>query len=195
MLAHLVNQQVVHELLALEMLTLFLSNPTEDSVEIAADYMIECGQVLSDITPAGVNAIMESFRNILHEGTIDKKVQYTIENLFAARKTKFADHPGVIPELDLVEEEDKITHTITLEDECDGQDGCNLFQFDPNYEQTEAEWDEIKKEILGEEAERMNQQAGKVGVSDEESQLSEIEEDKNNKVRISFLLASSPPSV
>jgi pre-mRNA-splicing factor CWC22 len=74
MLAHLVNQQVVHELLALEMLTLFLSNPTEDSIEIAADYMIECGQVLSDITPAGVNAIMESFRNILHEGTIDKKV-------------------------------------------------------------------------------------------------------------------------
>ena len=51
----------------------------------------------------------------------------------------------MIPELDLVEEEDKITHTITLEDECDGQDGCNLFQFDPNYEQTEAEWDEIKK--------------------------------------------------
>jgi pre-mRNA-splicing factor CWC22 len=43
MLAHLVNQQVVHELLALEMLTLFLTNPTEDSVEIAADFMIECG--------------------------------------------------------------------------------------------------------------------------------------------------------
>jgi hypothetical protein len=41
----------------------------------------------------------------------------------------------------------------------------------------------------------MNQQAGKVGASDEESQLSEVEEDKNNKVRISFLLASSPPSV
>ncbi len=160
MLAHLVNQHVVHELLALEMLTLFLTNPTEDSVEIAADFMIECGQVLSDITPAGVNAIMESFRTILHEGHIDKKVQYTIENLFAVRKTKFAAHPGVIPELDLVEENDKITHTVSLEDEFEGEDGCNLFQFDPNYEQTEAEWDEIKKEILGEEAERMNQEAG-----------------------------------
>jgi pre-mRNA-splicing factor CWC22 len=65
---------VVHELLALEILTLFLTNPTEDSVEMAADFMIECGQVLTDITPAGVNAIMESFRTILHEGQIDKKV-------------------------------------------------------------------------------------------------------------------------
>jgi len=80
--------------------------------------------------------------------------------LFAVRKTKFAAHPGVIPELDLVEENDKITHTVSLEDEFEGEDGCNLFQFDPNYEQTEAEWDEIKKEILGEEAERMNQEAG-----------------------------------
>jgi pre-mRNA-splicing factor CWC22 len=181
MLAHLVNQHVVHELLALEILTLFLTNPTEDSVEIAADFMIECGQVLSDITPAGVNAIMESFRTILHEGHIDKKVQYTIENLFAVRKTKFAAHPGVIPELDLVEESDKITHTVSLEDQFEGQDACNLFQFDPNYEQTEAEWDEIKKEILGEEAERMNQEAGIVGgdVSEEEE---EEEEDKNKKV-------------
>ena len=181
MLAHLVNQHVVHELLALEMLTLFLTNPTEDSVEIAADFMIECGQVLTDITPAGVNAIMESFRTILHEGHIDKKVQYTIENLFAVRKTKFAAHPGVIPELDLVEENDKITHTVSLEDEFEGEDACNLFQFDPNYEQTEAEWDEIKKEILGEEAERMNQEAGQVGgeISEEEE---EVEEDKNKKV-------------
>lgn len=36
------------------------------------------------------------------------------------RKTRFAEHPGVIPELDLVEEEDKITHTVSLDDEFDG---------------------------------------------------------------------------
>jgi pre-mRNA-splicing factor CWC22 len=41
MIAHLVNQQVVHEVLALEVLSLFLENPTEDSIEMAADLMIE----------------------------------------------------------------------------------------------------------------------------------------------------------
>lgn len=121
-------------MLALELLALLLENPTEDSVEIAVDFMIESGQVLSDITPAGVNAIFERFRSILHEGEIDKKVQYQIENLFAVRKTRFASHPGVIPELDLVEEEDKITHNLSLDDELDPQNESNLFQFDPNYD-------------------------------------------------------------
>lgn len=143
--------------------------------------------MLTEITPAGVHTIFESFRSILHEGEIDKKVQYTIENLFAVRKTKFAAHPGVIPELDLVEEEDKITHTISLDDAFEGQDACNVFQFDPNYEQTEAEWDEIKKEILGEEAVvRMTDGAGIIrteGDDGEESSDLEPEEiDKNLNV-------------
>jgi len=43
MIAHLVNQQVVHELLALQILALFLENPSADSIELASDFMIECG--------------------------------------------------------------------------------------------------------------------------------------------------------
>jgi pre-mRNA-splicing factor CWC22 len=38
-----------------------------------------------------VNAIFNRFKGILHEGEIDKRVQYNIENLFAVRKTKFAE--------------------------------------------------------------------------------------------------------
>lgn len=67
------------------------------------------------------------------------------------RKTKFKDHPGVIPELDLVEEDDQITHNIDLVDEIDPEDSLNIFKYDPFYEKTELEWEEIKKEILGEE--------------------------------------------
>ncbi len=40
---------------------------------------------------------------ILHEGAIDKRVQYTIEGLFAVRKSAFADFPAVPEALDLVE--------------------------------------------------------------------------------------------
>lgn len=35
-IAHLVNQQVAHEILALQMLTLLLEKPTDDSVEVSA---------------------------------------------------------------------------------------------------------------------------------------------------------------
>lgn len=105
--------------------------------------------------------IFERFRGILHEGEIDKRVQFLIEGLFALRKSKFQVHfhcldlllfsfyvlllivfwivsalvkqrilnsscnyfiqgyPAVRPELDLVEQEDQLTHEISLSDEID----------------------------------------------------------------------------
>ena len=151
MIAHLTNQQVVHELLALEILLFLLSQPTEDSVEIAVEFMKECGQVLSEITPQGVHGIFERFRAILQEGKCSRRVQYTIENLMAIRKTKFKDHPGVIQELDLVEDADKITHEIGLEEPGDPCDLLNIFTLDSEYEAHEQEWVAIRKEIIGEE--------------------------------------------
>lgn len=151
MIAHLTNQQVVHELLALEVLLFLLSQPTEDSVEIAADFMKESGQVLSEICPQGVQSIFERFRGILQEGKCSRRVQYTIENLMAIRKTKFKDHPGVIAELDLVEDADKITHEVSLDEPGDPQDMLNVFCFDSEFEAHEQEWSAIRKEIIGEE--------------------------------------------
>lgn len=56
---------------------------------------------------------------------------------------------------------------------------CNTFKFDPNYEQTEAEWDEIKKEILGDDTNRLNEAGGIVKNSDEESSDLDEEEEKD----------------
>ncbi|KAM3377410.1 hypothetical protein P3S68_009823 [Capsicum galapagoense] len=117
--AHLVNQQVVHELIALQLLTVYLEIPNDDSVEVAVSFVTECGSILQDLCPSGLYAIFERFRGILHEGEIDKRIQFLIENLFALRKAKFQGYPAVRPELDLVEEEDQLTHEISLSDELD----------------------------------------------------------------------------
>lgn len=150
-LAHLINQKVLSDLFGLELLIFLLDEPTEDSVDIACDFMKECGQVMSELTPAGVNAIFERFKGILHEGETDRKVQYSIENLFAIRKSKFKDYPGVIPELDLVDDEDQITHNIELDAEITGQEEQNIFRLDPFFEKTEEEWKQIRLSILGED--------------------------------------------
>jgi len=167
MIAHLVNQQVVHELIALQLAALLLQHATEDSIEIACDFMIECGQVLSDLCPTGVHAIFEKFRSILQEGETSKRVQYTIEELMKVRRNKFKDNPGVLQELDLVEEDDKITHEIALDDELDPQEELDVFNYDEDYEKHEQEWEEIKKEILGEE----EQSEEEVEESEEEENL------------------------
>ncbi|VBB34835.1 unnamed protein product [Acanthocheilonema viteae] len=54
-IAHLINQQVIHEILALEMMILMLENPTDDSVEVTVAFLKECGAKLSEISPRGLN--------------------------------------------------------------------------------------------------------------------------------------------
>lgn len=121
-LGQLVNQQVAHEVLALQMLVLLLERPTDDSVEIAVAFMREVGSFLSEHSARANNGIFDRFRTILNESGIDKRVQYMVEVLFQVRKDKYKDNP-IIPEgLDLVEEEDIITHRISLDDEVNEQD-------------------------------------------------------------------------
>eukprot|EP00731_Ephydatia_muelleri_P023620 Em0015g1203a len=148
-IAHLVNQHVLHELLALELMTLLLESPTDDSVEVAVGFLKECGQKLTELSPRGTHGVFESLRGILHQGLIDKRVQYMIEVMFAVRKDGFKDHPAVIPELDLVEEDDQITHLLSIEDEYDGEDALNVFRYDNEFLENEERYKAIKEEILG----------------------------------------------
>ena len=116
----------------------------------------------------------------MHEGKIERRVQYTIEKLFAIRKTKFADHPGVIPDLDLIEEQDKITHDTSIEDQLETEESTNFFKYDPDYNNKEAEWNEIKKEILGEYGDALAQGAGKLKNPEDDSDESSSDMDVGN---------------
>ncbi|XP_012218030.1 pre-mRNA-splicing factor CWC22 homolog [Linepithema humile] len=148
-IAHLVNQRVAYEIIALEILTLLLETPTDDSVEVAIAFLKECGMKLTEVSRRGIEAIFEMLRNILHEGQLDKRVQYMIEVMFQIRKDGFKDHEAVPEELDLVEEEHQITHLIRLDDEMNGQDILNVFKFDTDYLATEEKYKQLSKEILG----------------------------------------------
>jgi pre-mRNA-splicing factor CWC22 len=148
-LAHLVNTQVAHEVVALQVLALLLEQPTDDSVEVAVAFAKECGAMLTELAPQATHAVFERFRHILAEGAVDVRVAYVVEGLFTARKARFADFPPVPPELDLVESEEQITHEVGLEDSCDTEDMLDVFKVDTEFEAHEAAWDEIKREILG----------------------------------------------
>ncbi|KAF5567795.1 CWC22-like protein [Fusarium phyllophilum] len=173
-LAHLINQQVQHEMLAGQILLLLLHKPTDDSVEIAVGFCREVGQYLEEMQPSIAMAVFDQFRNILHEADIDKRTQYMIEVLFQVRKDKFKDNPAVKEELDLVEEEDQITHRLELEGEIDVQDGLNIFKFDPEWEEHEEAYKKLKAEILGEGSDDEDGE-------DEYESSSEDEEDEKTK--------------
>ena len=148
-IAHLCNQQVAHEIVALQILSLLLQNPTDDSVEVAVGFMRHIGAFLAEQSPKANTGVYERFRAVLHEGAIDKRVQYMIEVLFQVRKDGYKDNPIIPPELDLVEEEEAITHYLSLDDELDGQESLGVFKFDEQYEENEEKYAQIKAEILG----------------------------------------------
>jgi pre-mRNA-splicing factor CWC22 len=121
-IAHLVNHRVANEIIALQILVLLLERPSSDSVEVAVGFMKEVGALLAEASAKANNHVFDRFRAILHEGNIDVRVQYMIEVLFQVRKDKYKDNPPISPELDLVEEEEQITHNIELTDELDVQE-------------------------------------------------------------------------
>ncbi|KAI9370365.1 hypothetical protein BJX61DRAFT_544694 [Aspergillus egyptiacus] len=169
-IAHLCNQQVVHEMLAAQILLLLLHKPTDDSVEIAVGLTREVGQHLEEMSGPIALAVFDQFRNILHEADIDKRVQYMIEVLFQVRKDRYKDNPAIKEELDLVEEEDQITHRIGLDDEIETQDSLNIFKYDPQWEEHEEAYKKLKAEILGEGSEDEDESDEGDESSDEESE-------------------------
>lgn len=126
-IAHLVNQAVAHEIIALQILVLLLERPTDDSIEIAVGFMREVGAFLAENSPKANATVFERFRAVLNEGSISHRVQYMIEVLMQTRKDKYKDNP-ILPEgLDLVEEEEQITHQIQLEEELQVQEGLSAY--------------------------------------------------------------------
>jgi len=151
-MAHLVNQKVASELLALHVATLLLERVTDDSIEVCVSLMQECGKAMEELTPAGCVAIYERLRTILQEGQIDKRVQYVIEGLFSVRRKKYEEFLDISEGLDLVGEDDQVTHEVDLlDDTITGEETLNIFkaQRPEEYAADEARWKSISAEILG----------------------------------------------
>ena len=119
------------------------------------------------------------FRNLLNETDLDKRVQYMVEVLFQVRKDKWKNHPAVKEELDLVEEEDQITHEMHLDQDHDVETVLNIFKHDANYEENEEAYRKLKAEILGEES---GSESGS-SAGDESSDEEEEEEEKRIEIQ------------
>jgi len=185
-IAQLVNQQVVGVLLPLELCQLLLERLTDDSVEVAVSFVTECGALLQELTPQGFHGIFDRLRGILHEGDIDKRVQYTVEMLFAVRKSNFAEHPAIRPELDLVDANDQVTHEdLSLDDpSIDPEDRLNFFHMDEHYVENEEKYELLRREILGDEiVDSLEGREDSNGnpTEDAEAEESNAEEDANGE--------------
>jgi pre-mRNA-splicing factor CWC22 len=94
--------------------------------------------------------------------------------------------PAVTPELDLVEQEDQITHELSLEDELDQETGLDIFKLDPDFEENEKKYDAFKKEILGDESDggEGDDTEKAQGEEDESEEDSDDEDEEEREARM-----------
>lgn len=171
-IAHLINQRVMHDLVALEILTQLLSLPTDDGIEFAVGFTRHIGQYLQQKAPKLLDKIFDQFRRILHEANVSKRVQYMVEVLFQVRKDGFKDHPAIPEGLDVVEEDNQWTHTVTLNEKTlDTQLELNVFKEDPNFEENEQKYQKFSETLLEQEE-----------MEEEEGEMEEEEEPEQNRV-------------
>ena len=66
--------------------------------------------------------------------------------MFAIRKDGFSEHPAVVKDLDQVEDGDQITHMLTIDEINIAalETNMNVFKFDPDFEQSEESYKQIK---------------------------------------------------
>ncbi|KAA8493909.1 Pre-mRNA-splicing factor CWC22-like [Porphyridium purpureum] len=154
-LAHLTNQHVCSELLALETLSLLLEDYSNMSVEVAVQFMLECGMHLMENAKSSALLVFDRFRFLLQEHKLGRFAEGQVEVLMNAFRKDFSAYPSIAQELDVLSDDEKITHEIGLENNELDMDAeaanpkLDAFRFDEQYSQHENTYKEAARSILG----------------------------------------------
>ena len=95
-------------------------------MEIAVSFTRKVSAFLQENSPKPNATVFECFRAVLNEGNISHLVQYMIVVLFQIRKEKYKDDPILPEELDLIKEEEQITHKIQVEEDRKVEKGFSM---------------------------------------------------------------------
>lgn len=154
-IAHLTNQEVVHEVLGFQVIDHLIDKPTPSSLEIVITFIKECGNKLNQLNPPYLFEIFKTLRELSLERDFDTRTVDLIDFLHVTRKDNFRDFPPIRSSLDLLEEKDRITHTIELSGpgKLDFHMEFNYFKVDSNWAETEAKYEKFKKSLLDEDSE------------------------------------------
>ncbi|EMD49356.1 pre-mRNA-splicing factor cwc22, putative [Entamoeba histolytica HM-3:IMSS] len=174
-IAQLTNQQVCSVTLPLQILIQLMKNPTDENIEKVVTLLLNVGEYFDSIIKGKIQPIYEQLRGIVSRKKASERICFKINQLLNERRNGFINYPSVIEELDLIEDEDKITHTVDLTTPLNTMDELNLFKFDEEFEQNERKWEIKKAEIIGEESEEEEDDDNQIQEQQKTKEETEIE--------------------
>ncbi|CAF4338956.1 unnamed protein product [Rotaria sp. Silwood2] len=180
-IAHLINQNVLLDIFAIEMLAHLLKNHSDDSVELAIEFIKECEQKLSQVYPRILDSYFSTLRDLLHESSLDTRILNMIELLFAIRIDQFKANPSIPFGLDLVDEDDQYKHSILLNDPCEPGPMLDMFQYDEQYQENEEKYKQSQR-ILDETNVNEDESRFSSSTDEEERQDNRIENENQQSI-------------
>ncbi|CAF4936182.1 unnamed protein product [Rotaria sp. Silwood1] len=166
--AHLINQNILHEIIALQILLFLFENSTDDNIELAVELLKECGQKLLQVSRPELDSAFLVLRNLLHQSSLNKHTQDMIRNLFTVRRDEFKEYSTIQSGLNLVDKNDQYIHILQLGVFYDSESMLDVFKYDEEYEVNENKYEQIRKRILDE-----NESSSNSSDSDEEDNANE----------------------
>lgn len=118
---------------------------------VAVAFVTECGATLLEVSPRAFNVVFDIFLGILHQGGLEYRSQCLIESLVTLRRSNLEGHPAIRPQLDVLVDSEQVTHEVSLFDEIHPETSLDVFKTDPEFQQKERKYEQLKREILGEE--------------------------------------------
>lgn len=149
-LVHLMNHQVCSDIVLLQILQLLLENPTNSSVKTASMIMLEGGLFLLQHATNASAMIFDKLRSFVQDpnAKLDGSVIHDINQVLRERRHKFSRYPAIPRGLDFVEEADRETHTVMLDEAIPVYDELNSFKYDQEWEKNEQEYKSEVEELL-----------------------------------------------
>lgn len=178
-IAHLTNQSIVHEVLGFQLINHLIDKPTPSSIEIAIAFIKECGARLDELNPSYLFEVFKTLRDLSLENEFDSRTHDLIDFIHIIRKEKFKDYPPIKKELDLIEEDDRVTHSIELisPHKSDFHQEFNYFKFDPKWCEEEAKYSELKKALFDESSSTSGEDSDDEEEDEEQTDKKDIKPD------------------
>lgn len=177
-IAQLVNFKVADPLLALQIIINLLDISNPFNIQLVYELLNLCGSFLMEEQAESVNKIYQKLRILLTEGLVSNKGQLLIQKCMQIRKLEFETNEKIPDDLDLVEDDDIITHKITFNEDINIEDNLDVFNFDPNFETHHKAFLKLKTEILGDDDEEEEDKDDKPDTKGDESEALTQEENK-----------------
>lgn len=156
-LSYLTMHQVISEITMLQVIQLLLESPvTDGDVELCVDIFKVAGKFLLLSFKVPTTVILNRVKDLLQDDQekLGSRAQSSLRYLFRLGQLQFKSIPMIEKSLDLINDEDKQTHVIDLQDKVTSKDYLNVYQFDNDYDKHEEEYDALRQEILdGDEGE------------------------------------------